>query len=112
MSARDKLDNQDPFALDYEYNYLPNPGSDVDIYVVDTGLWLIISPPSVTKPSHLPSQVSTSSMYANVVWVVSRALTFCSLTLRVVLGGGVCSAQDAKLGFLLLFYVCLLTTGK
>lgn len=40
MSARAKLGNQDPFALNYEYNYLPNPGKDVDIYVVDTGIYI------------------------------------------------------------------------
>jgi hypothetical protein len=39
VSTRDKLANQDPFALTYQYNYIPKPGSGVDIYVVDTGLF-------------------------------------------------------------------------
>ncbi|KAF9787119.1 serine protease [Thelephora terrestris] len=38
VSTRDKLANQDPFALTYQYNYIPKPGSGVDIYVVDTGI--------------------------------------------------------------------------
>jgi cerevisin len=39
ISTRTRLTNQDPFALNYAYQYLPNPGSGVDIYVVDTGLF-------------------------------------------------------------------------
>lgn len=38
ISTRDELSDQDPFALTYEYGYLPNPGNGVDIYVIDTGI--------------------------------------------------------------------------
>jgi len=38
ISTRNKLSNQDPFALNYQYKYLPQPGYGVDIYVVDTGI--------------------------------------------------------------------------
>jgi len=37
INTRVTLTEQDPFALDYEYEYLPEPGHGVDIYVVDTG---------------------------------------------------------------------------
>jgi len=39
ISTRARLTNQDPFAVNYVYQYLSNPGSGVDIYVVDTGLF-------------------------------------------------------------------------
>ena len=38
ISTRTRLTNQDPSALDYVHQYLPDPGRGVDIYVVDTGL--------------------------------------------------------------------------
>lgn len=41
MSTRDKLSNQDPFAMNYQYKYGPQPGKDIDIYVVDTGMFLV-----------------------------------------------------------------------
>lgn len=37
MSTRKKLSSKDPLALTYQYGYDPNPGSGVDIYVVDSG---------------------------------------------------------------------------
>ncbi|KAF9651864.1 serine protease [Thelephora ganbajun] len=40
VSTRKKLAKQDPFALDYQYQYLSNPGVGVDIYVVDTGIFI------------------------------------------------------------------------
>lgn len=46
ISTRAKLAKEDPFALDYEYKYLPEPGRGVDIYVVDTGLFTSPSPKS------------------------------------------------------------------
>jgi len=40
VSTRAKLTNQDPFALTFKYGYNPNPGKGVDIYVVDTGIYV------------------------------------------------------------------------
>ena len=50
ISTRARLTKQDPLALNYEYQYLPNPGSGVDIYVVDTGLFfpLHLRPKSIS----------------------------------------------------------------
>jgi len=44
LNTRAKLAEQDPFSLDYVYQYLPDPGRGVDIYVVDTGLFFFLSP--------------------------------------------------------------------
>jgi len=44
VSTRTRLVKQDPFALDYSYRYLANPGIGVDIYVVDTGLFFSSTP--------------------------------------------------------------------
>ena len=53
ISNRARLVNQDPFALDYEYRYLPNQGREVDIYVVDTGS--VFSSARVLRDSQRPS---------------------------------------------------------
>jgi len=37
VSTRTELAERNPFSLDYEYQYLPDPGRGVNIYVVDTG---------------------------------------------------------------------------
>ena len=42
MSTRTKLSNQDPFALNYQYKYLPEPGNGIDIYAVDTGAFFLV----------------------------------------------------------------------
>ena len=42
MSTRDTLSNQDPFALNYQYKYLPEPGNGIDIYAVDTGAFFLV----------------------------------------------------------------------
>jgi len=44
VSTRAKLVKQDPFALDYTYRHLEKPGSGVDIYVMDTGLFFLPLP--------------------------------------------------------------------
>lgn len=60
IGTRAKLVDQDPFALNYVYQHLPNPGSGVDIYVVDTGSFL--PSPWVPKVSqHLFPKVSLST---------------------------------------------------
>lgn len=40
ISSRPKLTNSNPFASTFQYNYVPNPGKDVNIYVVDTGIYV------------------------------------------------------------------------
>jgi cerevisin len=66
VSSSTKLTNQDPFALDYEYKYLPEPGSGIDIYVVDTGLFSRLLQPSKGLDVYA-FQVSSLSMWANFV---------------------------------------------
>jgi hypothetical protein len=62
VSSRYKLGNQNPNDLNYEYDYAPEPGKDVDIYVVDTGSFPTpCAPPA--KESHLPCQAFTLTMY-------------------------------------------------
>ena len=51
VSTRTGLAKQDPFALDYVYRHLANPGSGVDIYVVDTGLFLVCPHPETVSHS-------------------------------------------------------------
>ena len=66
ISTRARLTNQDPYALNYTYQYLSNPGDGVDIYVVDTGLF---SPfVRVLKVSqHISRKVSSSTTCARFV---------------------------------------------
>ena len=57
VSTRAKLTNQDPFALNYQYEYQPGPGDGVKIYVVDTGLF------SLARFSHRDVSASTLCRY-------------------------------------------------
>lgn len=68
VSSRPELTNQNPFASSFEYKYLPKPGNDIDIYVVDTGLFLLFILP---KRVLICFQASTSNMYASVAQIVS-----------------------------------------
>lgn len=40
VSSHGKLANQDPSLLNFRYKYKHNPGNGVDIYVVDTGIYV------------------------------------------------------------------------
>jgi len=71
ISTRARLIKQDPFALDYSYRYLANPGIGVDIYVVDTGLFFFFHP----RPNTISSSPSEGifidhvrELYSNGLW--------------------------------------------
>lgn len=51
VSTRSWPANQDPFSSNYTYSYLPSPGSGVDIYVVDTGLFFVHFRPEIISTS-------------------------------------------------------------
>ena len=63
VSTRTRLVKQDPFALDYTYRYLANPGIGVDIYVVDTGLFVFfVRPPNNISPP------TSEGIFVDHVW--------------------------------------------
>lgn len=96
ISTREKLANQDPFALTYQYQYDSQPGSGVDIYVVDTGLLFIIHSRYNNVSTSTSVGIYVEHVREHCSDCFSAMLTFSSLTSTAVLYGGAHSATDVK----------------
>lgn len=97
ISTRDKLVKQNPFALDFQYNYKGStPGKDVDIYVVDTGLlFFVCSLHESISPSTLLGILITHVRQPSSGWL-PMILTFYSRIWCPVPHGEVLSAINVK----------------
>lgn len=77
ISTPDQLADQNPSDLDFTYNYEGSePGSGVDIYVVDTGLFLISYSFTGVFEFSFPWQASLLLMYAKFLRLIPGDVDF------------------------------------